>query len=329
MNKYYKKWFLPLSAPAIILFFLVVFVPFIIGVFYSFTAWKGTFFLNGKIATSNPFEAFVGLQNYVDAVNNEKFQIAFGNTIKFTVIAVVAINVTALLLALMLTSIKKFAGFFRVVFFMPNLLGGLALGFIWQFIFEVVFSQIFFGPDGLVSVEFLTNMTQGGLKSIFALVILVAWQMVGYMMIIYVAGLNNISDDLYEAAQIDGAGVVRTFISVMLPNARGVITTVALFAFVWQWNDVYYTSMYEVSGDTYPMLTAKLVTMSERVAALILQPQYVNIVKTIGEGITKNALFTETLLNTAALLIMTPLLIAYLFVQRLFIEGVERSGIVG
>mgnify|MGYP002901361457 FL=1 len=115
----------------------------------------------------------------------------------------------------------------------------------------------------------------------------------------------------------------------MLPNARGVITTVALFAFVWQWNDVYYTSMYEVSGDTYPMLTAKLVTMSERVAALILQPQYVNIVKTIGEGITKNALFTETLLNTAALLIMTPLLIAYLFVQRLFIEGVERSGIVG
>ena len=140
---------------------------------------------------------------------------------------------------------------------------------------------------------------------------------------------RGIPVEFEESAQIDGAGVVRTFISVMLPNARGVITTVALFAFVWQWNDVYYTSMYEVSGDTYPMLTAKLVTMSERVAALILQPQYVNIVKTIGEGITKNALFTETLLNTAALLIMTPLLIAYLFVQRLFIEGVERSGIVG
>ena len=140
---------------------------------------------------------------------------------------------------------------------------------------------------------------------------------------------RGIPVELEESAQIDGAGVVRTFISVMLPNARGVITTVALFAFVWQWNDVYYTSMYEVSGDTYPMLTAKLVTMSERVAALIIQPQYVNIVKTIGEGITKNALFTETLLNTAALLIMTPLLIAYLFVQRLFIEGVERSGIVG
>ena len=140
---------------------------------------------------------------------------------------------------------------------------------------------------------------------------------------------RGIPVELEESAQIDGAGIVRTFLSVMLPNARGVITTVALFAFVWQWNDVYYTNMYEVSGDTYPMLTSKLINMSERVAGLILQPQYVNIVKEVGEGITKNALFTETLLNTAALMIMTPLLIGYLFVQRLFIEGVERSGIVG
>lgn len=226
MNKYYKKWFLPLSAPAIILFFLVIFVPFVTGVFYSFTAWKGTFFLNGRTATDNPFEAFVGLQNYVDAVNNEKFQVAFGNTIKFTVIAVVVINVVALFLALLLTSIKKFAGFFRVIFFMPNLLGGLALGFIWQFIFEVVFSQIFFGPDGLISIDFLTNMTQGGLKSIFALVILVAWQMVGYMMIIYVAGLNNISDDLYEAAQIDGAGAFTRFRTITLPMLMPAFTIV-------------------------------------------------------------------------------------------------------
>lgn len=226
MNKYYKKWFLPLSAPAIILFFFVIFVPFITGVLYSFTAWKGTFFLNGKNVTENPFEAFVGLQNYADAVNNEKFQVAFGNTIKFTITAVLVINAVALLLALMLTSIKKFAGFFRVIFFMPNLLGGLALGFIWQFIFEVVFSQIFFGPDGLISIDFLTNMTQGGIKSIFALVILVAWQMVGYMMIIYVAGLNNISDDLYEAAQIDGAGAFTRFRVITLPMLMPAFTIV-------------------------------------------------------------------------------------------------------
>lgn len=226
MNKYYKKWFLPLTLPAVLLFLLVILVPFVMGVFYSFTAWKGTFFLSGKTATNNPFEAFVGLQNYMDAFNNEKFQVAFGNTIKFTIIAVITINILALLLALMLTSIKKFAGFFRVVFFMPNLLGGLALGFIWQFIFEVVFSQVFFGADGLISVDFFTNMTHGGLKSIFALVILVAWQMVGYMMIIYVAGLNNISDDLYEAAQIDGAGAFTRFRVITLPMLMPAFTIV-------------------------------------------------------------------------------------------------------
>ena len=140
---------------------------------------------------------------------------------------------------------------------------------------------------------------------------------------------RGIPVELEESAQIDGAGVVRTFWSVMLPNARGVIVTVALFAFVWQWNDVYYTGMYEVSGETFPMLTRKLITMSERVAGLIMQPQYIDFVNQVGEGIAKNSLFTETILNTAALMMMSPLLIGYLFVQRLFIEGVERSGIVG
>lgn len=140
---------------------------------------------------------------------------------------------------------------------------------------------------------------------------------------------RGIPIELEESAQIDGAGVFRTFWSVMLPNARGVITTVALFAFVWQWNDVYYTGMYEISGATFPMLTRKLITISERVSGIILQPQYVGFLEEVGEGIAKNELFLDTILNTSALLMMAPLLIGYLFVQRLFIEGVERSGIVG
>lgn len=140
---------------------------------------------------------------------------------------------------------------------------------------------------------------------------------------------RGIPIELEESAQIDGAGIVRTFWSVMLPNARGVIVTVALFAFVWQWNDIYYTGMYEISGETFPMLTRKLITMSEWVGNLITQPQYVDFINQVGEGIAKNSLFTETLLNCAALMMMAPLLIGYLFVQRLFIEGVERSGIVG
>lgn len=226
MNKYYKKWFFPLTLPAILLFIFVIFIPFVVGVFYSFTGWKGTFFRKGTVSTNNPFKAIVGFQNYIDAINNDKFKVAFSNTIKFTIIAVIIINVTALILALMLTSIKKFSGFFRTVFFMPNLLGGLALGFIWQFIFEVIFSKIFFGPDGLLPIDMLTNMTQGGFKSIIALVILVAWQMVGYMMIIYVSGLNNIPDDLYEAAQIDGAGGFTRFRVITLPMLMPAFTVV-------------------------------------------------------------------------------------------------------
>ena len=140
---------------------------------------------------------------------------------------------------------------------------------------------------------------------------------------------RGIPIELEESAQIDGAGVFRTFWSVMLPNARGVITTVALFAFVWQWNDVYYTGMYEISGSTFPMLTRKLITLSERITGIILQPQYVGFLEEVGEGIAKNTYFINTILNTSALLMMGPLLIGYLFVQRLFIEGVERSGIVG
>ena len=140
---------------------------------------------------------------------------------------------------------------------------------------------------------------------------------------------RGIPIELEESAQIDGAGVVRTFWSVMLPNARGVITTVALFAFVWQWNDTYYTGMYQISGESFPMLTRKLISMSERIDGIINQPQYQDFLKQVGEGIYKNPLFVQVILNTAALMLMAPLIIGYLFVQRLFIEGVERSGIVG
>lgn len=140
---------------------------------------------------------------------------------------------------------------------------------------------------------------------------------------------RGIPIELEESAQIDGAGVVRTFWSVMLPNARGVITTVALFAFVWQWNDTYYTGMYQISGETFPMLTRKLISMSERIAGIISQPHYQDFLDQVGEGIAKNPLFVQVILNTAALMLMAPLIIGYLFVQRLFIEGVERSGIVG
>lgn len=214
MEKYYRKWFFPLAAPAIILFVMVVLVPFALGVFYSFTAWKGTYFEGGS-----PFEALVGIQNYINSFQNEKFISALVNTLQFTIIAVVAVNIMALAFALMVTNITRLSGLYRAVFFMPNLLGGLALGYIWGFMFEIVFSQMLFGTgnQGVFSVPFLTNMLQDHTKAIFAMAIVATWQMAGYMMIIYVTGLNNISSDLYEAASIDGCNAVQKFRHITVP----------------------------------------------------------------------------------------------------------------
>lgn len=222
MQKYYKKWFFPLALPSIILFLFVILIPFLMGFLYSFTSWRGTYFAGGSV-----FESFVGVNNYLNAFNNKKFISSLIYTVEFTLIAVVVINITALLLALMVNKISKFSGVFKTVFFLPNLLGGLALGFIWQFIFQIVFSQIIFGgTNPVISIPFLTNMLQDHYKALIALVILVTWQMAGYMMIIYITGLNNIPADLYEAAKIDGASSFQQFKVITVPMLMPAITIV-------------------------------------------------------------------------------------------------------
>lgn len=140
---------------------------------------------------------------------------------------------------------------------------------------------------------------------------------------------RGIPVELEESAQIDGAGVVRTFWSVMLPNARGCITTVSLFAFVWQWNDSYYVKAYAISGESFPLMTMRLINIAEWVGNLIKTPAFKYLYYMVGEEVGSNPYFTAAISNTAAFIMMLPLLIGYLFVQRLFIEGVERSGIVG
>ena len=140
MERYYKKYSKFLVFPAVFLFICVVAIPFAIGLLYSFTSWRGTYFANGTL-----MESFVGLDNYMKVFTNAQFGKSFLYTCCYTVLSVITINICALLLALMVTSITKGAGLFRTVLFMPNMLGGLALGFIWQFIFQVVFTDIF-GP---------------------------------------------------------------------------------------------------------------------------------------------------------------------------------------
>lgn len=151
----------------------------------------------------------------------------------------------------------------------------------------------------------------------------------GLFVYIFRQFFRGIPIELEESAQIDGAGIIRTFWSVMLPNARGAIITCALFAFVWQWNDVYYTQLYKISGAAFPLLSMRLVNSAELVWTLMGQLEYADLKDMVGDEVNGNPLFNQTVVNTASLMMMLPLLIGYLFVQRLFIEGVERSGIVG
>ena len=212
MDRYYRRRFVPLALPALILFVLVIVIPFIMGVIYSFTGWRGTYFAGGE----HFWQAFVGFDNYIEAFKTKKFIDAL-YTVKFTLVAVVVINVVSLSVSLLATYLHRGAAAYRTVYFLPNLLGGLALGYIWQFIFEIVFSKILFGENGIISIPALCNMTQDNKKALFALVMLFTWQMAGYMMIIYTTGLNNIPKDLSEAAAIDGANAWQRFWNITVP----------------------------------------------------------------------------------------------------------------
>lgn len=221
MDKYFKRWFGILVLPAVLLFVLVIALPFFTGIVYSFTSWRGTYFAGGTL-----FQSFVGFDNYIKAFTTGTFTRSLWYTVAYTVVAVIAINLVALAFALMLNSIHRGVGTYRTVFFMPNMLGGLAMGYVWQFIFQVVYTDLIFSPDGILHLEFMRYMTQDPVKALFALVIMTTWQSAGYMMLIYIGGLNSIPSDLYEAAAIDGAGPVRRFFKVTLPLLMSSITVV-------------------------------------------------------------------------------------------------------
>lgn len=222
MEKYYKKWFKILNIPAAILFVVVILVPFIMGMAYSFTAWRGSY-LKGS---EHWYGALVGFKNYIKVFHSQKFITSFIYTIKFTIVAVVVKNIVSLGMALMVRKVGKGKGFFRTVFFFPNLLGGLAMGFIWSFIFQNVYSLMLFGEDSPIHIPFLCDMLQDPNKAVFAMAIMATWQTAGYLMLIYLNGLNNIPEDLYEAASIDGATAWQKFRHITVPMLMPAFTIV-------------------------------------------------------------------------------------------------------
>ncbi|WP_101842944.1 carbohydrate ABC transporter permease [Halobacillus sp. Marseille-P3879] len=188
--------------PVILGLGVVVVIPFIYGFIYSFTDWNG-------IAASE----FLGFQNYINLFQESEFMNSIWFTTKFAFVAVILLNVFGLGLALIVTRNLKSSNLLRTIFFMPNLIGGLILGFIWQFIFISVFGDI----GDLTGIEGLNGWLSTANTGFWGLVILTAWQMAGYIMIIYIAYLENIPKDLIEAAKIDGANGFQRFKNITFP----------------------------------------------------------------------------------------------------------------
>ncbi|MDQ0297947.1 raffinose/stachyose/melibiose transport system permease protein [Salibacterium salarium] len=195
-------WFWLFLTPVILGLGIVVVIPFVYGFIFSFTNW------NGLVATE-----FLGFQNYINLFQEDEFMNSIVFTVQFAVVTVILLNIFGLGLALIVTRNIKTNNLLRTVFFMPNLIGGLILGFIWQFIFVSVFGDIgnMFGIEGMQGWLSTTN------TGFWGLVILTAWQMAGYIMIIYIAYLENIPKDLIEAAKIDGANGLQRFKNVTFP----------------------------------------------------------------------------------------------------------------
>ena len=202
MKRNLKKYFWLFLLPITVAFVFAFLVPFCMGVGLSFTDFT-------TVTDAN----FVGLQNYITAFSDSTdFLHSLIFTALFTVVSVVSVNVLSFLLALMLSRGIRGTNLFRSVFFMPNLIGGIVLGYIWNLLINAVLSG--FGVDITYKAEY----------GFWGLVILTNWQLIGYMMVIYVAGLQNVPNDLIEAAKIDGATPIRTLFSVKIPMVMPSIT---------------------------------------------------------------------------------------------------------
>ena len=201
MSKTLGKWGWFFLGPVTVAFAIGFVWPFVQGIYLSLCKFK-------LISDAK----FIGFDNYITAFQDENFLRSFWYTALFAIVSLVIINVLAFAVAYALTQGIKGSNIFRTVFFMPNLIGGIVLGYIWSMIF-----------DGILS-KFGTSILQNSTWGFWGLIILLCWQQVGYMMIIYIAGLQAVSEDIHEAAMIDGANGWQKLFKVTIPNVMPSIT---------------------------------------------------------------------------------------------------------
>lgn len=201
MQKTLKKYFPIFVLPTLIAFAFAFLVPFVMGVYLSFCSFR-------TITNAQ----FTGIGNYIRIFEDRDFLNALWFTVRFAALSILTINVLSFALALALTRKIKGTNLFRTVFFMPNLIGGIILGYIWQQMINAVL------------LKYETTLVSDATYGFWGLVILMNWQMIGYMMIIYVAGLQNVPTELLEAARIDGAGGWQTLVRVKIPLVMPSVT---------------------------------------------------------------------------------------------------------
>lgn len=200
-----KKYFPLFVGPALIVFTLVFLIPFGLGIYLSFTQFRTV-----------TDAVFVGFQNYINAFQDPTFVDALWFTVKFTIVSVVTINVVAFFLALLLTRGIKGTNLFRTTYFMPNMIGGIVLGYVWLAIINSVLYN--FG----VTITFNPDF------GFWGLIIMMNWQLIGYMMILYISGIQNIPDQIFESARIDGANSLQILKNITIPLVRPA-ATITLF----------------------------------------------------------------------------------------------------
>ncbi|MDD3123111.1 MAG: sugar ABC transporter permease [Candidatus Izemoplasmatales bacterium] len=208
-----NRTFIYFLLPALSCFIIFVIVPFFMGAYYSLTDWTG-------LNTGN--QVFVGLSNYKTIFTDYRFFYSFTRTVTYTVLNILIINFVAFGLALLVTQNLKLKNIYRAGFFMPNLIGGLVLGYIWQFIFSTAITSL--GGNFASSIIAPGNNEH----AMLALIVVVTWQYAGYIMMIYIAAIQNVPMDLVEAAKIDGANALQRLKNITFPLVAQAFT-VSLF----------------------------------------------------------------------------------------------------
>ncbi|MCR5753543.1 MAG: sugar ABC transporter permease [Acetatifactor sp.] len=192
-----KGWYALFTMPLMLIFIIVVVIPFVIGIGYSFVTWDGF---------AKHQADFVGFSNYTKVFRDERFLRAALRTTIYTLFSVLSVNVLGLIFSLIVTTALKVRNFARTMLFVPYLIGGLILGYIWKSVFSEYFLSIGWG-------NWLTNAT----RAMIAMVVVTTWQMAGYVMIVYITGIMAIPDDVLEAAKVDGAGYFQTLFKIKFP----------------------------------------------------------------------------------------------------------------